>query len=229
MLPPSSVLSISFETYRFYIEFLIFVPAEGHAPTYNKNFAISAELGYRLLKYRPVCRCPGATLLRPQARKQLPRLKTGGLRFRLNRGVFLGSGALPKPSCPPGPCQGSAILQRGIIANFFRFPLTRFIHEGLRRLPSQGFFEAEKSRSWAERRWKKPQSDIPGQYPFLRGGSRLTLGTTIPVPHPVFWTQVFLKPPWQSSVLASWLGPAMGFDSRFFSPATPGCRCARSA
>ena len=49
------------------------------------------------------------------------------------------------------------------------------------------------------------------------------------VPRPVFWTQVFLKPPWQSSVLTSWLGPAMGFDSRFFSPATPGCKCARSA
>jgi hypothetical protein len=41
--------------------------------------------------------------------------------------------------------------------------LTRFIHEGMRkRLPRQ-FLEAEKSTSWAERRWKKFGSGISGQ------------------------------------------------------------------
>jgi hypothetical protein len=46
---------------------------------------------------------------------------------------------------------------------WLRASLARFIHEGMRKpLPMQ-FFEVEKSTSWAERRWKKPRSDISGQ------------------------------------------------------------------
>jgi adenylate cyclase len=46
--------------------------------------------------------------------------------------------------------------------HFSRMILARFIHEGMRKPLSRQFFEAEKSTSWAERRWKKPRSDISG-------------------------------------------------------------------
>jgi CHASE2 domain-containing sensor protein len=55
---------------------------------------------------------------------------------------------------------GNVILAQDL--DIIKICLTRFIHEGMRKPLSRRFFEAEKSTSWAERRWKKPRSDISG-------------------------------------------------------------------